>query len=162
MTRSDDAVPLARDATTRWRAQKAGHELDVPWARDATQQRAGHREARTTPQSVGAKGRNTRAGEARLSVGATKRLAMLASILHTVYVDPKKVVNEYLRRCKKNTWKSASTDDALKCFNLERLIDAETLGQPAPEALTLRDLIDEGKQTEQDVDIAENVEDEEV
>jgi hypothetical protein len=44
-----------------------------------------------------------------------ERLAMLSSIVHNVYVDEKRVAQEYLHRCKMNKWKKADDDDALKC-----------------------------------------------
>ena len=45
-------------------------------------------------------------------------LAMLASIVHTVYIDATWVAAEYLRRCKVGTWKEENTFEAVKCWNL--------------------------------------------
>ena len=66
---------------------------------------------------------------------------MLASILPNVYVDKEWVANEYLRRCKYGAWKKKNTVEALKCWNLERIIDAEMLGKPPPPELTLDELV---------------------
>ncbi len=48
----------------------------------------------------------------RLGVRTYKRLAMLASIVHTVYIDNARVAAEYLRRCKAGAWKKENTDSA--------------------------------------------------
>jgi hypothetical protein len=61
---------------------------------------------------------------------------MLASIVHTVYVDDTWVAAEYLRRCKAGTWKKENTVEAVKRWNLERILDAEQCGQPMPKKLT--------------------------
>ena len=63
---------------------------------------------------------------------------MLACILRTVYIDPE----EYLQQCKVGAWKAKSTEDALKCWNLERILDAESYGITLPAELTL-DLVHE-------------------
>ena len=39
----------------------------------------------------------------------------------------------YLKRCKEGAWKKENTKAALKCWNLERVIEAELLGKQAPE-----------------------------
>ncbi len=49
-----------------------------------------------------------------------------------MYVDEKGVAQEYLRRCNMSKWKKADDDDALKCWNCERILDAEQLGLPKP------------------------------
>ena len=79
----------------------------------------------------------------RLGVRTYECLAMLASILPNVYVDMEWVANEYLRRCKCGAWKKENTAEALKCWNLERIIDAEMLGKPPPPELTLEELVQE-------------------
>jgi hypothetical protein len=76
----------------------------------------------------------------RLGVRNYERLAMLSSIVHNVHVDEKWVAQEYLRRCKMNKWKKADDDDALKCWNCERILDAEQLGLPKPAQLTMADI----------------------
>jgi hypothetical protein len=73
----------------------------------------------------------------QLGVHNYERLAMLSSIVQIVYVDEKWVSQEYLRRCKMNKWKKADDDDALKCWNCERILDAEQLGLPKPAELTM-------------------------
>ena len=58
---------------------------------------------------------------------------MLASILNNIYIDDEWVAREYMKRCKDGTWKKENTRDARKCWNLERVIQAELMGQEAPE-----------------------------
>ena len=62
--------------------------------------------------------------------------AMLASIIDTFYIDDAWVAAEYLRRCKARIWKKENTVEAVKCWNLERILDAEQCGQPMPKKLT--------------------------
>ena len=54
----------------------------------------------------------------RLGVRTYERLAMLASIVQSVFIDNEWVAKEYLRRCKNGSWKKGRTDDAVKCWNL--------------------------------------------
>ncbi len=68
----------------------------------------------------------------RLGVRNYERIAMLSSILRAVYVDPEWVAQEYLHRCKNGAWKEGDDQDALKCWNLERLLEAATFRQPKP------------------------------
>ncbi len=79
----------------------------------------------------------------RLGVRTYKRFAMLALILPNVYVDKEWVANEYLRRCKCGAWKEKNTVEALKCWNLECIIDAEMFGKPPPTEMTLEQLVQE-------------------
>ena len=44
----------------------------------------------------------------------------------------------------------SNTEEALKCWNLERIIDAESMGVAAPAALTLNDLLNEEEHEEDD------------
>ena len=69
----------------------------------------------------------------RLGVRTYERLALLASILNNVYIDDEWVAREYLERCKDGAWKKENTRDAHKCWNLEHVIQAELMGQEAPE-----------------------------
>ena len=69
----------------------------------------------------------------RLDVRTYERLALLESILRNVYIDDEWVAKEYLKRCKEGAWKKENTKDAVKCWNLERVIEAELLGKQAPE-----------------------------
>jgi hypothetical protein len=64
---------------------------------------------------------------------------MLASIMQKVYIyiDAEWCAKEYLRRCKQNKWKEEEDSEALWCWNLERVIDAETYCKPIPDELTL-------------------------
>ena len=77
----------------------------------------------------------------RLGVRTYERLSMLANILPKVYIDKQWVADEYLRRCKAGVWKSENEEEALKCWNLERIIDAEMLGKSKPKELTMADLL---------------------
>ena len=65
---------------------------------------------------------------------------MLSSIVQNVHVDVKWVAKEYMQRCKMNKWQSARDDNALKCFNCERILEAEQLGLPEPFELTMADI----------------------
>jgi hypothetical protein len=58
---------------------------------------------------------------------------MLASIVHTVYIDDAWVAAEYIRKCKAGAWKKENIVEAVKCWNLEHILDAEQCGQPMPE-----------------------------
>lgn len=69
-----------------------------------------------------------------------KRLALLSTILQHVYVCPKRIGEEYLRRCSAKAWKKENTIDSHKCFNLERILEAEMAGDSAPAPITLEDL----------------------
>ena len=72
---------------------------------------------------------------------------MMASILNKVYVDKELVAKEYLKRCKKGAWKKENTVEALKCWNLERIIDAELMGDSHPSEITIKELIQEEGET---------------
>ena len=88
-----------------------------------------------------------------LGVRTYERLALLASILPKVYIDKDWVAKEYLRRCKEGAWKKASDDEALKCWNLERIIDAELLGLMEPNEMTMAQLLgkESGDNNEQEL-----------
>ena len=76
----------------------------------------------------------------RLGLRNYERLAILSSIVQNMYVDEQWVAQEYFQRCKRNKWKKASDDNALKCFNCERILEAEQLGLPKPAELTMVDI----------------------
>jgi hypothetical protein len=44
---------------------------------------------------------------------------------------------------KKGSWKKENTNEALKSWNLERIIDAEQQGKDTPDELRLEDLLNE-------------------
>ena len=50
---------------------------------------------------------------------------MLVSIVQNVYIDIDWVAKEYLHSCSKGCWKGKNAAESLKCWNLERVIDAE-------------------------------------
>jgi hypothetical protein len=81
--------------------------------------------------------------QTNLGVRTYKRLAMLTSIVQNVFIDDNWVANEYLERCKKGKWTKKNDDEALKCWNLERIIDAEEKGMEKPQPLTINDLLGE-------------------
>lgn len=73
----------------------------------------------------------------QLAVRNYERISLLASILASVYIDPKEVAAEYLARCKRGAWKKENTVESLKCFNLERMISAEEMGMAVPDDVEL-------------------------
>ena len=81
-----------------------------------------------------------------------KRVAMLASIIQNVYIDNDWVAQQYNERGKRGSWKKESTEEALKCWNLEPIIDAEHQGKDAPSELKMEDLLNEeaGRDREDD------------
>jgi hypothetical protein len=60
--------------------------------------------------------------------------------MRVVYIDLEWVATEYLCRCKSGAWKKETNDEALRCWNLERILDAEKFGEPKPLQLTMNDL----------------------
>ncbi len=72
-----------------------------------------------------------------------ERVAMLASIIQSVYIDNDWVAQQYNERCKKRSWKKENTEEALKCWNLERIIDAGQQGKDAPSELKMEDFLNE-------------------
>ncbi len=81
--------------------------------------------------------------QTNLGVRTYERLAMLISIVQNVFIDNNWVANEYLERCKKGKWTKKNDDEALKCWNLEWIIDAEEKGMEKPQPLTINDLLGE-------------------
>ncbi len=69
---------------------------------------------------------------------------MLSLTFNKVYVDKKWVTREYLRRCKEGVWNKEKTGEALKCSNLERVLDAEFMGEEPPKKLTMEAFLKEG------------------
>ncbi len=70
-----------------------------------------------------------------------KHVAILASVIQSVYIDNHWVAQQYIERCKKGSWKKEITEEVLKCWNLESIIDAEQQGMDAPSELKLEDLL---------------------
>jgi hypothetical protein len=68
---------------------------------------------------------------------------MIASIVHTDYIDNAWVATKNFRRCKAGAWKKENIVEAVTCWNLERILDAEQSGQPMPEELTMDNLVRE-------------------
>ena len=69
----------------------------------------------------------------RLGVSNYERISMLSNIVQNMYIDPEWVASEYLKRCKKGAWKKENTVDALKCFNLERILTASQFNLETPD-----------------------------
>ena len=78
---------------------------------------------------------------ARLAVKIYERLSMVASIINNIYIDKGWVVQEYLRRCKNGLWKKGEMDEALKCWNLEGVVEVKLVREPPCKELTLKDLL---------------------
>jgi hypothetical protein len=70
---------------------------------------------------------------------------MLASIMRVVYIDPEWAATENLHQCKSGAWKKESNDEALKCWNLVRILNAERFGEPKPPQLTMNDLLSDSE-----------------
>jgi hypothetical protein len=80
----------------------------------------------------------------QLGVRNYERIAMLSHLLNHVYIDPQWVAAEYLRRCKKGVWKKDNTVESLKCFNLERILEAKELGMEVevPAEITIEEYME--------------------
>ena len=76
-----------------------------------------------------------------LGVRTYERLAILSYILQDIYIDPEWCAEEYLRRFQKNGWDKEKLEEALKCWNLERIIAAERFGKRAPEEIEMGDFV---------------------
>ena len=81
--------------------------------------------------------------QTRLGVRNYERLAMLSSILRVMYINPEWVAREYLTRSKSDTWKQTNDDESLKCWNLERILEAEQFGEVKKTNLTMDELLGE-------------------
>jgi len=68
---------------------------------------------------------------------------MLAPIIQNVYIDNDWVAQQYIEQGKRESWKKEITEEALKCWNLERIIDVEQQGKDAPSELKMQDLLNE-------------------
>ena len=77
----------------------------------------------------------------RLGVSNYERIALLADILQKIYIDPRDIAHEYLNRCKAGAWKKENTVESLRCFNLERVIDADAFNQHLPKPLPMQDYL---------------------
>ena len=75
----------------------------------------------------------------RLGVRTYERLAILSCILQDVYIDVEWCAEEYLRRCKNGSWNEKEVAEAMKCWNLERILAAERFGRRAPEMIEMEE-----------------------
>eukprot|EP00956_Cyclotella_meneghiniana_P017927 scaffold29530_cov42-Cyclotella_meneghiniana.AAC.3 len=65
---------------------------------------------------------------------------MLACMLNHVYIDPEWVAEVYMRRCKAKACKTQSTDESLKCFNLEKILESsEVFGMANPNDVSMEE-----------------------
>jgi hypothetical protein len=69
---------------------------------------------------------------------------MLSTIIRKIYVDPKWVAAEYLKRCRLKQWKREDDEEALKCWNLEMKIESELDDKPYVTELSMDDIKVEG------------------
>lgn len=77
---------------------------------------------------------------------------MLASIVHEVYIDPEWVAAEYLRRCEGCVWDNKSTTEALKSWNLKRVIHADLRQIDSPEKITMDEFVAETERPKDNTD----------
>ena len=70
-----------------------------------------------------------------------ERISMLSNIVQSVFIDPECVTTEYLRRCKAGAWKKENTVEALKCYNLERILTASQYNLDTPDELRISQYI---------------------
>ena len=69
------------------------------------------------------------------------------------------VAKEYLRRCEEEAWKKEDNEDAVKCWNLERGIDAALSGQrPPKQDITSDDLLRELENTDKQDNSGDTIE----
>jgi hypothetical protein len=76
-----------------------------------------------------------------LGVRNYERIALLSFILYHVFIDAKWVAGEYLKRCKAGAWKKENTVESLKCFNLERIINAVDGGTELPQDIDIEEYL---------------------
>jgi hypothetical protein len=55
------------------------------------------------------------------------------------------VAEEYLRQAKAGKWKKENTVESFKCFDLERILDAQMYGKEEPERLTQEEYVKLGE-----------------
>ena len=68
---------------------------------------------------------------------------MLAAMINKMYIDYEWVAKEYLWRLRERLWDSETTKETLKCFNLERNIEADLHGIARSPGLTIEDLLED-------------------
>ena len=68
---------------------------------------------------------------------------MLSWMVQNVYIDKEQVEKEYLRWCKAGIWKKEKMEEALKCWNLERILDTELACKQKGGEWTLEDMVNE-------------------
>ena len=67
-------------------------------------------------------------------------------LYNTIWGIKPLLMNEYLNRCKKGKWTKQGNDDVLKCWNLERIINAKEMGVETPVEMTLGNLMGENEE----------------
>ncbi len=123
------------------------HKKDLPYLWIIVQWEAARRVVEVgCEQFFDLSGYVSRPRRTKLRVRTYERLAMLTSIEQNVFIDDNWVVNEYLNRCEKGKWTKQGNDDALKCWNLERIINAEEMGVETPVEMILGNLMEENEE----------------
>ena len=78
-----------------------------------------------------------------MKVRTYERLTILAAMIQKVYIGYEWVAKEYLHRTRDKLWDTETTNETLKCFNLEWNIEADLNGVERPPELTIDDLLEE-------------------
>ena len=72
-----------------------------------------------------------------LGVRNYERIALLSFILFHVFIDENLVAEDYLKSCKADACKKENTVESLKCFNLQRIINAVDGGAELPQDIDM-------------------------
>ncbi len=123
------------------------HKKDLPNLWIIVQQEAAWRVVEVgCEQFFGLSGYVSGPRRTKFCVRTYERLAMLRSFVQNVFINDNWVANEYLSRCKKGKWTKQGNDDVLKCWNLERINNAEEMGVETPVEMTLGNLTGENEE----------------
>ena len=66
---------------------------------------------------------------------------MLSMKMQSLFIDHEWAATEYLCRSKEGIWDEDRVLESVKCWNLERFIDAEFRGSVSSQELVLEDLV---------------------
>ena len=81
---------------------------------------------------------------------------MLAAMIKKVYIDYEWVAKEYLGRSRERLWDCETTKETLKCFNLERNIEADLHGIARSPELTIKDLLEDSSEMKDKPQLSSN------
>ena len=73
---------------------------------------------------------------------------MPAAMIQKMYIDYEWEAKKYLCHSREKLLDIETTKDTLKCFNLERIIEADFHGMVKPAELTMADLLGESSEVE--------------